>query len=107
MDHVVLETMKKQIRADAVSRVFLLIFLLYPGLTRKLFAAFACRRIEDGMSVLHIDYNVECDTTIFVRVLGAGSLVLIWSIGLPALLFFMMFRVRKQIFEDDEVCLQL
>jgi hypothetical protein len=103
MQLLVLETMKKQIRADAVGRVFLLVFILYPGLTSKIFAAFACRRVDEGISVLHIDYNIECEATVFIRVFGAGSLVLFWSIGLPGLLFFLMLRVKKQIFEDDEV----
>merc|ERR1740117_2741512 len=61
---------KKQQRAEtkaaAAGRIFLLAFLLYPGLTAKIFDSFACRRLHDGdgdaARVLLVDYTVDCNS---------------------------------------------
>jgi hypothetical protein len=37
-----------------------------------------------------------------LRWVGGGFLVLLWPIGLPAGLFFAMYRVRGKIQDDDE-----
>ena len=44
----VLKHKKMLVKADAAGRLFLLAFLLYPGLTTKLFEGFICRDIGLG-----------------------------------------------------------
>jgi hypothetical protein len=62
MDLAALVKLSEQntVRARAVSRLFLLIFLLYPSLNTKIFEAFACRDLGPGLSVLQADYTVDC-----------------------------------------------
>ena len=89
--------------------LFLLVFLLYPGLTNKIFEMFACRELgpqSAPFSVLHIDYTITCDTTQWTRWLGGGLLVLIWPIGLPTFLFITMFKAKEKILADDNLTLQ-
>jgi hypothetical protein len=47
---LVLKQKKMLVKADAAGRLFLLAFLLYPGLTTKLFEGFICRDIGLGAS---------------------------------------------------------
>jgi predicted outer membrane repeat protein len=91
-----------EIGALCLSRLFLLFFLLYPGMTAKIFQVFACRELGLGDSILHADYNVDCNSTMALRWIGGNLLVLIWPIGLPACLFFFMYKVRHKIMADDE-----
>jgi hypothetical protein len=74
---------------DSLGRLFLLVFLVYPGLTSKIFDIFLCRDLGPGTTpgrVLHADYDVDCDETSLVRN-GAGALLVgVWPIGVPAIL---------------------
>lgn len=100
---------KADAKDKAASRLFLLVFLLYPGLTNKIFEMFACRELgpqSAPFSVLHIDYTITCDTTQWTRWLGGGLLVLIWPIGLPTFLFITMFKAKEKILADDNLTLQ-
>merc|ERR1711871_568593 len=56
---------RTDIASDATGRIFLLVFLLYPGLTNKIFEAFTCRQLAaDGSeAVLAVDYSVDCNST--------------------------------------------
>jgi hypothetical protein len=47
------------IRDNATSRLFLLVFLLYPSLTNTILEGFACRKIGENESVLHVDYAMR------------------------------------------------
>ena len=90
---------------DSLGRFFLLVFLLYPGLTNKIFEIFLCRDLGPNTSptsVLHADYNVDCEATQALRWAVGSALVLAWPIGLPALLFYLMFRARARIVAGDE-----
>ena len=78
-------------------------------LTNKIFDAFLCRDLGPNTSpssVLHADYTVDCEATATLRFLGAGALVLLWSIGMPAGLFFAMYKRRAKILAGDESTLR-
>ena len=78
-------------RADAFGRVSLLLFLLYPMITNKIFKAFDCRDLGSGIAVLHADYNLECSSPEYAVLEGVCyGLVMLWPIGLPAALFWSM-----------------
>ena len=99
---------KVLIRADAAGRVFLLAFLLYPGLTQKIFDGFGCRDLGYGQTVLMVDYTIDCETAEYYTLLTVCiGLMFAWSIGLPVILWLSMFSVRKQIREEDEDTLQM
>jgi hypothetical protein len=76
--------------------------VLNVGLTANIFEVFMCRELGFNDSVLHIDYTVDCEATSALRWAIGGVLVLLWPVGLPALLFTAMYRVRAKIHDDDE-----
>merc|ERR1712166_207430 len=99
---------KVLIRADAAGRVFLSAFLLYPGLTQKIFDGFGCRDLGYGQTVLMVDYTIDCETAEYYTLLTVCiGLMFAWSIGLPVILWLSMFSVRKLIREEDEDTLQM
>ena len=53
-------------------------------------------------SILHADYTIDCDETATLRWTLGPALVLLWPIGVPAVLFGLMFRVRTDIISGDE-----
>jgi hypothetical protein len=92
-------------RNDSLGRLFLIVFVLYPGLTNKVFEIFLCRDLGPNTSpgsVLHADYDVDCDETVGLRWTVGTSLVLLWPLGVPAVLFGLMFRVRKELREEHD-----
>jgi hypothetical protein len=100
---------KADVRGNAIGRLFLLVFLLYPMLTNKIFEVFLCRDLGPNTSpasVLYADYTVDCDETATLRWLGGGALVLLWPIGLPAGLFYAMHARRAKILAGDEATLR-
>jgi hypothetical protein len=92
-------------RNDSLGRLFVFVFLLYPGLTNKVFEIFLCRDLgpdTSPASVLHADYGIDCDETDTLRWTVGPALVLLWPIAVPVGLFAMMFRVRKELLAGDE-----
>jgi hypothetical protein len=53
-------------------------------------------------SIMHADYDIDCDETSTLRWTLGPALVLLWPIGVPVLLFCLMFRVRTNIIAGDE-----
>ena len=100
---LVMKQKRMMVKADAAGRLFLLAFLLYPGLTTKLFEGFICRDIGGGTSVLLVDYAIECNGMGYnmMWIFCAGGVIL-WPIGLPALMFYKMYRARSEILAQDE-----
>jgi hypothetical protein len=100
---IVTQSRLASVKAVAMGRVFLLVFLLYPALTSKIFEAFACRDLGYGAAVLAVDYTIDCESDYYVWTLQplGGALLVLWPIGLPALLLFMMWHVRDRIMDDD------
>jgi hypothetical protein len=78
-------------RADAFARVSLLLFMLYPMITNKIFKGFDCRDLGSGLAVLDVDYNVECSSPEYAVLESVCyGLVMLWPIGLPTVLFLSM-----------------
>ena len=102
LDDLVLQKRKFDLKAETLGRLFLLVFVMYPGLTNKVFEGFMCRDLGD-MAVLNTDYTTVCYTSEWYMIASVcGVLVLLWPIGLPAVLFFSMRRVLPLIKAGDE-----
>jgi hypothetical protein len=93
------------IKADCITRTFMLIFIVYPNMTSKIFEAFACRDIGTTDSVLHSDYGLDCTSSDYTMIYWlCVFLMFIFPIGMPLLLFYMMSQVKELIqVEDQEV----
>ena len=104
--HVIKQTQFAEVRQEAVGRLFLMIFLLYPALTAKIFEAFRCRELGDeldGAKVLLVDYTVDCNSAHYSIILSVASvLVLLWPIGVPAMLFYQLYKHKQLIQAEDE-----
>ena len=77
----------------------------YPSLTNKVFEIFLCRDLGPDTYpryILHTDYDIDCDETAILRWTLGPALVLLWPIGVPTVLFYLMFRVRANIIAGDE-----
>jgi len=95
------------IRDAAAGRLFLLVFLLYPSLTNKIFEGLSCRRLGEDYSVLYVDYSIDCGSAEYTALAAVCfALVLIWPIGLPAGLFWSMWKEKDDILNEDEDTLQ-
>ena len=92
--------------ADPLAHYFIVVLVCrYPGLTNKVFEIFLCRDLGPDTSprhVLHTDYDIDCDETSTLRWTLGPALVLLWPIGVPTVLFCLMFRVRTNILSGDE-----
>jgi hypothetical protein len=102
---------RTDIASDATGRLFLLVFLLYPGLTNKIFEAFMCRSLsaddDRPEAVLAVDYSVDCNSTEYTVLTGwCFLLMVVWPLGLPVILFCTMHRSKKLILEEDEDTMQ-
>ena len=94
---------RNALAADAFGRVALLAFLLYPGLTTKIFDAFVCRELGPDHAVLAVDYSIDCGSTRYASIHAiAIVLMILWPFGLPALLLLKLWKARKDIFAEDE-----
>jgi hypothetical protein len=47
-----------------ITRLFVLAFLLYPGLTNRIFAGLACRDLSRDSAVQIVDYGVSCSSSV-------------------------------------------
>eukprot|EP01046_Picozoa_sp_COSAG06_P040543 COSAG06_NODE_4918_length_3858_cov_5.222666_5_plen_114_part_00 len=73
-----------------------------PSFTNKIFEGLACRVISDDVSVLYVDYDISCESTyyMFLR-LFLIALLLLWPIGVPAILFRQMHQEKEKILAED------
>ena len=92
--------------SDALTKVFLLVFLFYPGLTNKIFDGFNCRTLDQDVSVLDADYTFDCPETRRFRYIVNGILLIVWPIGLPMVLFCWMSASKELIMNEDAETLQ-
>ena len=68
---------------------------------------FACRRIGEEAAILKVDYAMDCTSAEYTAVFLACSVLLIlWPIGVPTCLFYMMYKVRRDIIGEDKETLQ-
>jgi hypothetical protein len=95
------------IRDEAVGRLFLVVFLMYPGLTNKIIEGFSCRKLGEDASVMSANYSSSCESDEYMLVLAVCSLLTaVWAIGIPAVLFYEMYKVREFIEQGDPDTLQ-
>jgi hypothetical protein len=81
----------------------LVVLLLFPGLSTKVFQMFKCQRIEGiEFRLLVQDYSVTCyqgDHPTFI-VLAIVFLIL-YTLGIPLTMFLLMWRNRKHLYDES------
>eukprot|EP01043_Picozoa_sp_COSAG02_P002227 COSAG02_NODE_50_length_44860_cov_203.992739_43_plen_989_part_00 len=83
-----LRTDRAHASVRATKWAFLLIMVLYPQVSQRLFMALRCRQLGNDFAVLEADYTIMCSGDALyqhVRVL-ALVLIFVWPFGIPGLI---------------------
>ena len=93
---------RTDIRDEATSQFFMLVFLLYPSFTNTIFEGLTCRMLGEDGSVLHVDYSLRCESDSYTMVsVCCVVLLLLWPIGIPTILFYALFSEKEHILAGD------
>ena len=102
---------KEQLQAQKSSAnktILLILLLLYPSIANQAFLMFRCRSVEglmndDGSSekmILDKDYSIECFVDTHAKYLFvAFAAIIIYAMGVPITLFYMLWNNRKHLHE--------
>jgi hypothetical protein len=87
------EAAGRRLRANT----FVLVFLIYPGVSNRAFGVFNCRQLSPDLAVLEDDYSVDCGTMGHAAFEALAMLVALgFSVGVPtALIVLMVWRVHQ------------
>ncbi len=81
-----------------ISRLSVLVFLVYPFLATRVFHMFACRQLSGGESFHQYDYTIDCTGLTYLRFKGLAALcVVIYPCGVPILMFALLYRNRERL----------
>jgi len=84
-----------------VSMVLLLTFFVYSSVSSVLFSAYACEELEGGNVYLRADYRIRCDSSEHKAYEAyAGIMIVLYTVGIPALYGYLLFRHRKVLTKD-------
>ena len=74
-------------------RGYFVLFLVYPTVCRRSFSLFNCRHLGADFSVLMQDFDISCqgERHTFYQ-WGAGVVIIVFIVGVPAVLFVQLFR---------------
>ena len=86
-------------KRQAIVHVFLVVMVLYPQVSARIFTALRCRELGASMSILEADYRISCTDVWYgrVRVL-AVALVFIWPFGIPGFVLWRMWCEKRHLF---------
>ncbi|CAN0168925.1 unnamed protein product [Ectocarpus sp. 12 AP-2014] len=83
------------------SMVLLLTFFVYSSVSSILFRSFACEELADRKIYLRSDYRIECDSSKHKSFqVYAVFMILLYTVGIPALYAGLLFRDRDVLKED-------
>ena len=76
--------------------VNIIVFLMYPGLSVKIFSIFKCTPVDSGEYYLANDMSIRCyqGIHIFYSTI-ASACIFVYVIGIPMISFIILFRNRK------------
>ncbi|CAM9468153.1 unnamed protein product [Ectocarpus sp. 6 AP-2014] len=85
-----------------VTMVLLLTFFVYSSVSSTLFRAFACDDLDYSKDYLRADYSIECDSSAHRGIqVYAGFMILIYTVGIPALYAELLFKNRDVLKDED------
>jgi hypothetical protein len=83
--------------------VLLMLFLVYPSVSNKIFRLFGKEEFDDGSVFLRADHSLDASTAQYDSMVAYGFLmILIFPIGVPLLFFVLLVPYRRQFWEADE-----
>merc|ERR1711907_587525 len=89
------------------TRLFEILFLgtytFYTSVSTTIFRVFKCKEIQ-GQWFLEANYKVQCfQGTWWSYAVFAGAGVLVYIVGVPLVLFVLLWRNRRYLYEDEEM----
>ena len=80
---------------------FVVVLLLHPSVSGTAMQFFRCRSI-DGVHYLMADYSIECfDSTWLAYLIIVVPVLLIFSLGMPLLIAYVLYVRRKTLYKED------
>jgi hypothetical protein len=79
---------------------FVMIFLLYPTVSRRAFQVFDCHDLDRGESWLKADYAIDCNDLGSMQLLGL-FFVVVYALGVPCV-FFALLRSKAELIQADD-----
>ena len=98
---------EKQMKINqAVSKIIVLIILLiFPGLSTRLFSVFKCQSfpgIEGSISLLVADYSVNCNEAEYHMFAAVATVfVFVYIAGIPLVMFLLLWKNKKHLHNVD------
>jgi len=90
-----------------INLLFLVMFIVYPGVSSSLLSMFYCVELEDGSSYLRPDLSLECSTGMHAAMLVfTFAMIVVHTIGTPAIyayLFFWKHHVALEALKEQEL----
>lgn len=99
---------RKNIKAmtKLVTSIIILIFITLPTVTTITFSIYNCIDIfNNGDSYLALDMSLQCwanDHNYYAKNFGI-PIILVWIVGLPLAAFFILFRKRAKLGEEENL----
>ena len=79
------------------ANIFVVIFLVYPGVCNQAFSMFNCRELDRGARVLLLDYSIECNTATHMSFQAVAVVVVaVFAFGTPVYLIALMIRRMQE-----------
>jgi hypothetical protein len=86
--------------------IIILIFMTLPTVTSITFAIYNCVDVfNDGSTYLALDVSLQCwtgDHNFYAQNLGI-PIIIIWIVGLPLVAWFILFRKRQNLSDDENI----
>jgi hypothetical protein len=91
---------KENYLRNSLTTSLVIIFLLYPTITKYAFSIFNCFEV-DGISYLTKDYNIKCwsENHTLIIIYYTLPIIIVWVFGFPLAIFIILFRNRKKLSE--------
>lgn len=82
--------------AQSVNVLFVLLFLIYPSCSAKIFSTFQCMELDDGSRILRADFTIDCDAPAHKAMQAYAAIcIFVYPVGTPVLYAY-LFRVYKR-----------
>ena len=80
--------------ATVLSRLLLMLYLVYPGVSVVIFSMFSCTTLpQSGVSYLDADFNIQCYTPVHRAYIGAAIFWLFAvTLGIPAFFIWLLYH---------------
>eukprot|EP01051_Picozoa_sp_SAG22_P012009 SAG22_NODE_1210_length_5162_cov_5.959905_2_plen_1558_part_00 len=93
---------KRKVQEQALTRVFLILFLLYPTVSSSVFNMFMRRTLDNGECVHRFDSTIDCnfEGMYMVFVVAASCCMVLYPIGIPLAFGVLLFKNRDLLSRD-------